>query len=343
MFSLAALMSVGLAPQVMADDAQSGPDVESSSGIEVLDTRKVEGLDRTYEIDIASDEIGSHAYHGDLQLRVTLPDGYFEAQNNQVDYPVQYVLHGQGGRSSDWTEGTNIEEFTADEDLIIVTPEGGSGGWYTDWEFQSWGTQNLETFHIEQVIPFIDHNFRTIAAKEGRAISGFSMGGFGAIHYAGRHSDMFAYASSFSGGLNLENQLVRGAVLASPALNGFGPHNGAFGLVVWPNDVHWKDHNPLRMGENYRNLAVSLYTGSGLGSGDLGFDAIEAGAAQSTVEFHNKLVRLDIPHHYNHYGNPGTLNGEPCDGGHNWSCVNGAYKEDLPIMMEALADATNGN
>ncbi|WP_425506606.1 alpha/beta hydrolase-fold protein [Streptomyces rectiverticillatus] len=63
-------------------------------------------------------------------------------------------------------------------------PDGGRRGWYANWLDQKTaaGAQNWENFHINQVIPFIDANLRTVAARQGRAVGGLSMGGFGALH-----------------------------------------------------------------------------------------------------------------------------------------------------------------
>jgi len=53
---------------------------------------------------------------------------------------------------------------------------------------------------MEDVIPFIDANFRTIANRSGRAVEGFSMGGGGAIKLAFKHSDMFCSTIAYAGG-----------------------------------------------------------------------------------------------------------------------------------------------
>lgn len=333
MLGLLSLLLGLIAPAAHAADTAVSP--QSANGITVLASRKVR--DRVWEIDIATRMVGPHAHHGKLQVRVVLPKGYENARNKKRHYPVQYLLHGQGGRSSDWTDKSKIEAYTADKELILVTPEGGKGGWYTDWIHQNQGPQNLEEFHIHQLIGFIDQNFRTIASKAGRAITGFSMGGFGAMHYAGRHPELFAYASSYSGGLDLENQAVRVAVEGSALINNLRPLNGAFGTALWPNDVHWKTRNPVRMAPNYKGMEISLYTGNGLTGTKL--DIIEMGAQDATRAFDNALTRAGVPHLAKYYANPGTLNGEPCSGQHDWPCVNGVYKEDLPRVMAALQPA----
>src|SRR5690606_25000391 len=140
-----------------------------------------------------------------FEVRITFPADYYATG---VDYPVLYLLHGgAGGSSRQWTsEGGAAEYITRNAPLITVMPDGGKVGWYTDWINQSAGAQSWEHFHLYQLIPWIDWNLNTIDRKEGRAIAGLSMGGFGAIHYAQQRPDMFAFVASFSGALNLEDQ-----------------------------------------------------------------------------------------------------------------------------------------
>ena len=98
--------------------------------------------------------------------------------------------------------------MTAGQPLIVVMPDGGRGGWYSNWHNGGrGGPPAWESYHIGQLIPLVDRRFRTVAARRGRAIAGLSMGGFGAFSYAARHPDLFTAAASFSGGLDLNLQL----------------------------------------------------------------------------------------------------------------------------------------
>ncbi len=56
-----------------------------------------------------------------------------------------------------------------------------------------------ETFHIGQLVPWIDANLRTRRSRGGRAIAGLSQGGFCSMSYASRHPDLFGTALSYSG------------------------------------------------------------------------------------------------------------------------------------------------
>ncbi len=120
---------------------------------------------------------------------VYVPDSY--DQNNR-EYPVVYLLHGLNGSESDWTEKKGdahltVERMAAEGKLpecIVVMPSDGGyghGTFYMDWYD---GTGNFEQYIICDLIPFIDSTYRTIASREGRAVCGLSMGGYGAVMLA---------------------------------------------------------------------------------------------------------------------------------------------------------------
>ena len=177
--------------------------------------------------------------------------------------PGSDSLHGGGGgRSSQWTsDGGAVEPLTNGKPIITVMPDGGKVGWHTNWVNNSAGMQAWETFHLTQLIPWIDANLRTIARKEGRAIGGLSMGGFGAIHYAQQRPDLFAYAASFSGALDLENQSIRATIVEQTLQNGM-PVDGPFGWPIFGLDGKWIAQNPLRRADRLRGVQVALYAGS---------------------------------------------------------------------------------
>ena len=107
----------------------------------------------------------------------------------------------------DWTRYGAAERITARTPLIVVMPDAGRDAEYTDW-YQG-GAPILprwETYHVGQLVPWVDKRFRTIAARRGRAIAGLSMGGFGALSYAGRHPATYAAVASFSGALEIGSE-----------------------------------------------------------------------------------------------------------------------------------------
>lgn len=322
------LVAALISPVAARADA---PAFRSGFGITVTGTHQVSP--RTVAVDITTPNVNPTAVNGPHQVRITLPDGY-PADGRR--YPVVYLLHGgAGGSSRQWTsEGGAAEALTAGRPVITVMPDGGKVGWYTDWVNPAGsGPQRWVQFHLGQLIPWVDLNLRTIAAKPGRAIAGLSMGGFGAIDYATRRPDLFAYAAAYSGALDLEDAGIR-AVVTEQAVQNAMPANGPFGPPIWPLDSAWNASNPLRRAGLLRGVSVSLYAGAG--SSDL--DIVERTVGASTDRMHHALDAAGIPHHYLMYGRPNqTVNGVFCDGGHNFGCWNYALSIDLPRMLAVLA------
>jgi S-formylglutathione hydrolase FrmB len=81
--------------------------------------------------------------------------------------------------------------------FIVVMPEGGNSFYVNSYD----GHERYEDFFIQELIPAIDHKYRTMAVRESRGISGVSMGGYGALHLGMKHSDVFGSASAHSAAL----------------------------------------------------------------------------------------------------------------------------------------------
>ena len=125
-------------------------------------------------------------------INVLLPDDY---RTSGRTYPVLYMLHG-GAADFRQFDFLGIRNLTAGKPIIVVMPDGGQAGWYSNPVGSFVGPRNWETFHIAQLIPWIEANFRTYAEYDGRAVGGFSMGGFGALKYAAKYYGHFASVSS---------------------------------------------------------------------------------------------------------------------------------------------------
>src|SRR5439155_18985079 len=100
-----------------------------------------------------------------------------------------------------------------------------------------------------------------------RAIAGFSMGGYGAAHYAGRHPDLFVAVGSLSGEPDIGNDGAKAAGRSVGAGNQActgepsDPY-GPFGDPA-PNDINWRDHNPPDLAPNFRGQTIYLAAGNG--------------------------------------------------------------------------------
>jgi len=165
--------------------------------------------------------------HGDLEkvwydsptldltrrMYVYTPAGYNEGDK---DYPVFYLLHGAGGDEDAWSSmgracqimdnliasgkaepmivvmtNGNATQAAARIDYPVAQAEGGMRGFGSAGQF--------EKSIIDDVVPFIDNNYRTLSDREHRAIAGLSMGGAQTTYAALNHIDRFAWVGSFSG------------------------------------------------------------------------------------------------------------------------------------------------
>jgi diacylglycerol O-acyltransferase/trehalose O-mycolyltransferase len=251
------------------------------------------------------------------RVRVLLPAGY--ASDARRRYPVLYLLHGADSDYRSWTRYGDAQAITAHAAMIVVMPDGGANGWYTDWYQGAKPVQpRWETYHVGELVPWIDATYRTIAARRGRAIAGLSMGGYGALSYAARHPGTYAATASFSGALEVGSADAWGERSA--------------------NEARWRAHLPISIASRLRSLAlVELRTGDGR-PGPLDRRgtrpgcpacALERYLHTANVRLHARLRALGIRHVWDDYG-PGT---------HDWPYWRRDLRETLPDLQRVLARA----
>lgn len=183
-------------------------------------------------------------------------------------YPVLYLLHGGLSTPDEWLERLDVEALTGGLEVIVVMPDGGSGGFYTDWRVDPAGVNRWESFHLGRVVPAIDATYRTHPERAFRAIGGLSMGGFGALRYAARHPDLFAAAGSFSGVLDTNHVgVVRALELTAPALQACYEGRVESLEQRWGpralDELWWRDSNPTDLAANLRGVDVFTRVGTG--------------------------------------------------------------------------------
>ncbi len=124
------------------------------------------------------------------------PEGY---ENSGLHYPVLYLLHGAGGTENSWVEQGGIEATvdaliaagSVPPQLIVIPAD--PNFWWADSREES-----AQTALIHELIPHIDANYRTLNSRDGRAIAGYSAGGFGTVNAALHYPQLFAAAAALS-------------------------------------------------------------------------------------------------------------------------------------------------
>ena len=151
------------------------------------------------ELDLQTVDLHSAAIDRPTKYNILLPRDYHDSTDR---YPVLYLLHGLTQNYTAWGVANGVPFYAGlYDDLIVVMPDAGNS-WYTNWEESENGQTNKWADHIvKEVVSHVDWNFRTIARREGRAITGLSMGGYGAITLGLRNPDMFISIGSTSGAL----------------------------------------------------------------------------------------------------------------------------------------------
>ncbi len=147
-------------------------------------------------------------YAGSKMLSVYLPKDY---TGSSKKYPVIYYLHGFGGSSVEVFSYRRLFDEWFDEHpdkrCIIVGVDGDNafgGSFYANGPLSG----RWEDFVTIEVVSCIDGKFRTLATPESRAITGFSMGGFGAVNIALRHPDTYSVLYAVGPGLFDESGLA---------------------------------------------------------------------------------------------------------------------------------------
>jgi enterochelin esterase-like enzyme len=149
-------------------------------------------------------------------FNIYLPPGY---DSSVEPYPVLYDLHGLTD-SRDTNPGPVIRSFEAAMraglvgPLIVVFPQSFAEGYYADSRD---GARPGETQVVRELIPFVDASFRSLPHRARRGVSGFSMGGFGALAYATKHPDRFSVGIGYDSALDTWATLLgrRAAIAAA--------------------------------------------------------------------------------------------------------------------------------
>lgn len=240
--------------------------------------------------------INSHILNSEVHFCVYLPATYDAGASKHPPqtYPVLYFLHGLGDNERTLF---NSGGFTLLDDLyrqhkigefLIAAPEGGRTFYINSAD----GKVLYGDFFLHEFMPFIESHYRIRKGREHHAISGISMGGYGALRFAFARPEMFGAVSAQSAALitespqELDLSMKSGYPLANLIATVFGN----------PIDVrHWGNNNPFVLAEKNRAALarVSIYFNCGRND-NYGF---EKGAAALDVQ----LRKETVAHEYHLY------------------------------------------
>jgi S-formylglutathione hydrolase FrmB len=204
-------------------------------------------------------------------------------------FPILYSLHGLGDNeqffvhSGLWNVVEDLRERGELKDFLIATPAGGATFYINSKD----GKVRYEDFLLQEFFPFIEKRYRAAPGRANRAISGVSMGGYGALHLAFRHPQLFSSVSANSAALIEKLPNFLGAA-QSPRSRVLG---GVFGSP--PDLAFWDANSPLTLARAANLAAMKIYFDCG-DQDDYGFDS-------GATALDKILTARKIPHEFHLY------------------------------------------
>ncbi|HWD44952.1 MAG TPA: alpha/beta hydrolase family protein [Actinomycetota bacterium] len=281
--------------------------------------------------------IDSPALGRSAMVRLLLPRRFSAEPGRR--WPVLWLLQGCCDTYESWTRSTDVEQLDGLAKVLVVMPEAGQVGFYSDWRAPGrGGPSRWETFHLTELRQLLERDWR---AGNRRVVAGLSMGGLGAMAYAARHPGMFAAAASYSGLLHSRYQgdPVPGPQLIQGLLRQFGEDPDALWGDPRRQGEVWAEHNPYDLASRLHGIRLFVSFGNGQ-PGPLDTPAVseEARRAEGSiypqnVAFVERLRQLGIPVRSDAYGS----------GAHDWSYWERELHRSLPMLLDALHPGeTNG-
>ena len=192
------------------------------------------------------------------KVNVLLPAGY--DTNPDRAYPVLWLLHGANGGADTWA--SKIEQLAAGLNAIVVMPDGGTFGMYMDWWHDgARGNPAWATYHLRLLKDTLESRYRILPERRWHAIAGVSMGGQGALRYAGLMPGYFGSVGGFSAAFpNMQAGEVQFGLSVLGFVNGAGYHQ-IFGPAT---GAYAEGNNTRAIVGNYAHTRMYLTSGNGI-------------------------------------------------------------------------------
>ena len=245
---------------------------------------------------IDCDTMNSRILKHPVHYCIYLPAGYDAGATRHPaqTYPVLYFLHGLGDNertlfnSGGWTLLDELRQQHRIGEFLIAAPEGGRTFYINSAD----SSVRYSDFFLQEFIPLIETKYRVNRGRRNRAISGISMGGYGALRFAFSDPEMFSAVSAQSAALITESPQELDTAARS------GAPMGKLLAAVFGSPIevrHWKNNSPfLLASRNQADLPrLAIYFNCGQDD-NYGF---EKGAAA----LHEQLQREGVKHEYHPY------------------------------------------
>ena len=212
----------------------------------------------------------------------------FDAHKTKY-FPILYELHGLGDNeqffvhSGLWNLVEDQRERGELKDFLIATPAGGASFYINSKD----GKVHYEDFLVREFFPFIERKYRASPGRANRAISGVSMGGYGALHLAFRHPQLFSSVSAHSAAL-IEKLP---AFVSGPQ----SPRSRVLGAVfgIPPDITFWDANSPLTLARSANLAGLRIYFDCG--------DQDDYGFAAGAAALDKILTSRKIAHEFHIY------------------------------------------
>jgi S-formylglutathione hydrolase FrmB len=310
-----ATVALATAPHTAAAAGIAGT---AADGAYVVSEQQVDS--RTLDVTISSPAVAA-----DTTVQLLLPPGW--SPTAARTWPVLYLLHGCCDTYQTWSEETNVDQETQGAPVIIAMPDGGPGGFYSNWWNFGLGGENWETYTATELPQILQSGFR---ASTVQAIGGVSTGGGAALFTAAHHPGAYAAVASYSG---MDCTLLPSAVALIEAVLA---RDGILPDELWGDPVLqfpiWLDHDPCSLASSLRGSQLFLSVGNGLtASGSTtscptGGNILESAVAPSVYTLAADLTAQGISYTSDFY------NG----GCHAWPYWSTAFDQSWPMIEAAL-------
>ncbi|HYL14706.1 MAG TPA: alpha/beta hydrolase family protein [Terriglobales bacterium] len=223
---------------------------------------------------------------------VLLPPGYDSHSTRR--YPVLYFLHGLGNNeqtlfnSGGWSVIEDLRQQHKISDFLMVAPAG-KQSFYINSED---GRVRYNDFFIREFMPYIEAKYPIRRERKARGITGISMGGYGALHFAFAYPELFSSVSAESAALTTESPAELNTAMRS------GTPLGRLLGAVFGNPIdlpHWRQNDPLALAKKnaagVRKLAIYFNCGR---NDDYGFE-------KGAEALHRRLEAESMPHEFHLY------------------------------------------